>query len=166
LRDFFVRCGDNASYSHCVYRSPVPNQHSQKVDLAQEYPCPCHIKGKLQQIVLTEAFGCDRCHRIFVLQTDGCTIEELATNYPYRRQYIWNGKSWKIFRTKSPGSFVSSWDSWVLWLQGLGLMAILLGIFRWYYRSIAATSFPNLVSSMAIATFVLIVITLWLFSQG
>ena len=145
----------------------MPNQNPQKVYLAEEYPCPCHVSGKLQQIVLTEAFGCQRCHRIFVLQADGYTIEELATTYPYKRQYTWNGTSWKIFRAKPLGTFLHSWDSWALWLQGLGLMAILLGIFRWYYRAIAASPFLNLVSSMAIATFVFIVIiTLWLFSQG
>jgi hypothetical protein len=145
----------------------VPNQHPQKVYLAEEYPCPCHTNGKLQQIVLTEAFGCQRCHRIFVLQADDCTIEELATTYPYKRQYTWNGASWQILRANSLAGFLHSWDSWFLWLQGLGLMTILLGCFRWYYRSIAASPFLNLVSSMAIATFVFIVIiTLWLFSQG
>jgi hypothetical protein len=145
----------------------VPNQHPHKVDLTEEYPCPCHLKGKLQQIVLTEAFGCQRCHRIFVVEADGCTIEELATTYPYKRQYTWNGTSWQIRRLRPIGVLLHSWDNWALWLQGLGLIAILLGIFRWYYRSIATVPTINLVSSMAIVTFILfIVITLWLFSQG
>jgi hypothetical protein len=149
----------------------VPSQHQQAIDLHQEYPCPCHVNGKLQQIVLTEALGCHRCQRIFVVQTDGCTIEELATTYPYKRRYAWNGTRWQMVRS-FPGNnfwiFFHPWVNWLLWLQGLGLLILLLAVFRLYYRTIAASPILNLVLSMAIALFVfiIIVITLWLFNQG
>lgn len=144
-------------------------QHQHKIYLDREYPCPCHPKGKLQQIVLTEAFGCDLCHRIFVIQADGCTIEELAATYPYKRRYVWNGTRWQTLHS-FPGSAVwtllRSRDSWIFWLQSLGLIAILMAIFRLSYHSIAASPLLNLVLSMAIAIFLLIVVVFWLFSQG
>lgn len=144
-------------------------QHHQKIYLDREYPCPCHLKGKLQQIVLTEAFGCDRCRRIFVVQADGYSIEELAASYPYKRRYIWNGTRWQILHS-FPGSVL--WglfrpqDGWVLWLQSLSLLALLMTVMRLCYHAIAFSPILNLVSSMAIAIFLLIVVMLWLFSQG
>ncbi len=41
------------------------------IDLNSEYPCPCRRKGKLSNIVLTEAMGCQLCQNIFVLSDEG-----------------------------------------------------------------------------------------------
>jgi hypothetical protein len=49
----------------------------------------------LQNILLTEAFGCERCQRIFALDDSGRSIEELSAAYPYRCPYYWNGKRWR-----------------------------------------------------------------------
>jgi hypothetical protein len=75
--------------------------HQQKIDLHQEYPCPCHRQGRLQEITLTEAFGCDRCQKIFVLQEQGHRIEELSTIYPYKSCYFWDGRRWKSVKSSS-----------------------------------------------------------------
>ena len=141
--------------------------HQQKIHLDREYPCPCHLHGKLQPIVLTEAFGCDRCHRIFVLQADGSTIEELAAIYPYKRRYYWNGKRLQILRSLPQVGFWSvRHDGWAIWTQSLGTIGLLLVLFQLYCRSIVTSPLLNLVISIAIAMIVLIVITLWLFDQG
>jgi hypothetical protein len=146
----------------------APN-HQQKIYLDQEYPCPCHLNGKLRQIVLTEAFGCDRCHRIFVLQTDGLAIEELAATYPYKRRYYWNGNRLQTLKTLPTGdfwTFIGSRTAWILWLQCLSAIGLLLVIFQLYYRATLTSPILNLVLSITIAIIVTIVITLWLFDRG
>ncbi|MEM8806200.1 MAG: hypothetical protein AAGF01_09250 [Cyanobacteria bacterium P01_G01_bin.38] len=79
---------------------------SQKLDLNEAYPCPCRRRGRIQPIVLTEAFGCDRCQQIFVLREDGYVIEQLSSHYPYRRSWRWNGQQWSISRPTSPVHYV------------------------------------------------------------
>jgi hypothetical protein len=74
-----------------------------KIDLSQVYPCPC-CRGKLQQIVLAEALGCDQCQKIFVLQADGCSIEH--TSSPYRDCWQWNGRRWQQKKTASQSSWI------------------------------------------------------------
>ena len=147
----------------------VPLHHHQKIYLDREYPCPCHSTGKLQQIVLTEAFGCNRCHRIFVMQEDGLTIEELATTYPYKRRYYWNGKRLRIVRSVPNlafWTFTQQQDGWLLWLQFFSMIAVIAIGFQLYCRTTLTSPIFNLVLSMAIAIVVLTVITLWLFDQG
>ncbi len=73
---------------------PVQHPKTQKIDLNSEYPCPCRRRGRLTPIVLTEAFGCDRCQQIFVLQENGYVIEQLSTHYPYKRAWRWTGHQW------------------------------------------------------------------------
>jgi hypothetical protein len=152
----------------------VPSHHQQKICLSQQYPCPCHQQGQLQQIVLTEAFGCNRCQRIFVLKEDGCTIEELATNYPYQRRYYWNGGRWLMLRPFPDralwglftfGGVLRPRDGWVLWLLYLCLVVLLLPIFPLYRRLAAASPLFGLGLSMTVAILLPIVITLWLFNQ-
>jgi hypothetical protein len=48
----------------------------------------------LLPIVLTEAFGCDRCQQIFVLEENGQVIEQLSSTYPYKRAWRWTGYRW------------------------------------------------------------------------
>jgi hypothetical protein len=161
----------------------VPPPHHQEIYLDREYPCPCHLKGQLQQIVLTEAFGCVRCQKIFVLpsgepicQGSGYVIEELAAIYPYKRRYYWNGTRWQIFRQirlspwfwslLAPSRSTISWGSWILPLRCLGLIALLAIGFRLYCRLVITCLSPDLGLLMAIAIVVLIFTMLWLFSQG
>ncbi|MEO1590698.1 MAG: hypothetical protein AAFU71_05335 [Cyanobacteria bacterium J06632_22] len=74
------------------------SRKSQKLDINADYPCPCRRRGTLKPILLTEAFGCDRCQQIYVLKDDGYTIEQLATHYPYRRVWRWTGHQWLLNR--------------------------------------------------------------------
>jgi hypothetical protein len=155
----------------------VTDHHQQKIYLDREYPCPCHPNGKLQQIVLTEAFGCDRCQRIFVMQADGLTIEELAATYPYKRRYYWNGQRLSIMRSVSDRNYWTflRWlsyspeatpDRWTRWLQSVSVIALMVVVFQLYCRVTLSNSIFNLVLSIAIAIVVLTIITLWLFDQG
>ena len=73
-----------------------PNK-SHKIDLNHEYPCPsCSRKrrGRLVAIALTEAFGCNRCQQIFVIEDNGYVIEQLSSTYPYKRAWYWTGSQW------------------------------------------------------------------------
>lgn len=71
-------------------------QKAQKIELETEYPCPCRRRGQLIPIALTEALGCNRCQRIFVVEDSGYAIEELSTTYPYKRAWRWTGHQWNI----------------------------------------------------------------------
>ncbi|TVU52656.1 MAG: hypothetical protein EA414_16415 [Arthrospira sp. PLM2.Bin9] len=70
--------------------SPKP----EKIDLHGDYPCPCRRRGNLVPITLTEAFGCDRCQQIFVVDETGYSLEQLATHYPYKQAWRWTGQQW------------------------------------------------------------------------
>ncbi|WP_449420127.1 hypothetical protein [Phormidium nigroviride] len=72
----------------------MPSQKAQKIDLNGDYPCPCRRRGRLVPIALTEAFGCNRCQQIFVLDESGYVIEQLSTNYPYKQAWRWSGNHW------------------------------------------------------------------------
>jgi hypothetical protein len=72
----------------------VPSQKAQKIDLNSEYPCPCRRRGSLIPITLTDAFGCNRCQQIFVVEESGYAIEQLSANYPYRKAWRWTGHRW------------------------------------------------------------------------
>ncbi|WP_310483539.1 hypothetical protein [Chamaesiphon sp. VAR_48_metabat_403] len=143
--------------------------HQQKIYLDLEYHCPCHLNGTLRQIVLTEAFGCDRCHRIFVLQEDGLEIEELAATYPYKRRYYWNGNRFQILRSLPTGNFwtfIGSRSAWIFGLQCLSAIGLLIFIVQLYCRATLTSPILNLVLSITIAIIVPIAIVLWLFDRG
>lgn len=84
--------------------APVPSQKSQKIDLNNEYPCPCRRRGSLVPIALTDAFGCNRCQQIFVVEETGYVIEQLSTSPPYKKAYRWTGHRWST-ATSSFGEY-------------------------------------------------------------
>lgn len=94
---------------------------SQKIDHQSSYPCPCRRSGHLQPITLTEAFGCDRCQHIFVLQEDGHVMEQLSTHYPYKRAWRWTGEQWRLDRSTLNLSYPS-----LLVMTSVVLMAFFL----------------------------------------
>lgn len=71
---------------------PIPK--GLKIDLDSEYPCPCRRKGWIKPILLTDAFGCDRCQQIFVVKENSDQLEQLSGAYPYKRAWRWNGQRW------------------------------------------------------------------------
>ncbi len=64
------------------------------IDIKNEYPCPCRRQGKLCNIILTEAMGCQLCQTIFVLSPSGESIEQLNAHYPYKKAWAWTGRRW------------------------------------------------------------------------
>jgi hypothetical protein len=74
----------------------VQSQKPQKIDLNSDYPCPCRRRGRLVPIALTEAFGCNRCQQIFVVEEGGYLIEQLSTTYPYKKTWRWTGHQWNL----------------------------------------------------------------------
>jgi hypothetical protein len=79
---------------HLALPLPVHPQKAHKIDPNSDYPCPCRRRGRLVPIALTDAFGCNRCQQIFVVQENGYVIEQLSTNYPYKRAWRWTGHQW------------------------------------------------------------------------
>jgi hypothetical protein len=76
------------------------------IDLSREYPCPCRRKGKLSNIVLTEALGCELCQNIFVLSPQGESIEQLNAHYPYKKSWYWTGRKWLITKKPWPDNYL------------------------------------------------------------
>ena len=92
-------------------------QKAEKIYLNTEYPCPCCRQGRLMPIILTAAFGCDRCQQIFVLDEKGRAIEQLSSSYPYKRFWRWNGHRWIAIH--------SGWGTSYLPI-GIGIILVLL----------------------------------------
>ena len=92
----------------------------QKIDLNKEYPCPCRRRGRLKPIILTEAFGCDRCQKIFVTQNNGQALEELSQGYPYKKAWRWTGYRWKLAN--------SSWRETYLPVAGAILVLLIVWV--------------------------------------
>ena len=67
----------------------------QKINLNMSYPCPCCKRGKISVIALTEAFGCDRCQQIFVMEANEQTIKQLSNSYGIEGFWQWTGNRWK-----------------------------------------------------------------------
>ena len=78
-----------------------------KIDLSNDYPCPCRRRGHLKQILLTEAFGCDRCQQIFVVKENGQVIEQLSSIY-HKKSWRWTGYRWANARSRWTKSIVDS----------------------------------------------------------
>ncbi len=97
----------------------MPTLKAQKIELNQEYPCPCCRRGQLTPITLTEAFGCSKCHQIFVIEQSGFVLEKLSTTYPYKKAWRWTGRQWVPI---TPGLS----DNYLPVL--MGVMLVLMGI--------------------------------------
>jgi len=69
-----------------------------KIDLQKNYPCPSCRKGSLNLILLTEALGCDRCQKIFVVKENYQIIEQLSS-FEQKKTWYWNGSSWSNLYT-------------------------------------------------------------------
>ncbi len=108
------------TFARSLSLPPVQHQKAQKIDLTQSYPCPCRRRGQLTQIALTEAFGCNRCQQIFVVEEGGYVLEELSTSYRYKRTWRWNGQQWNGI---SPGG-----NSYVSIALGVILVLLITGL--------------------------------------
>lgn len=73
----------------------MPSPKPQKIDLNGDYPCPCRCRGRLIPITLTDAFGCNCCQQIFVVDQTGYVLEKLSAHYPYKQTWCWKGEQWQ-----------------------------------------------------------------------
>jgi hypothetical protein len=74
----------------------------QSIDPQKDYPCPC-CRGQISPLVLTEAFGCDRCQKIFVLRDNNLILEQISNPYPHSWQ--WDGQTWQSTKSLAKGNF-------------------------------------------------------------
>ncbi|MBF2057224.1 MAG: hypothetical protein IGQ45_08355 [Cyanobacterium sp. T60_A2020_053] len=100
------------------------SQEKKKIDLNQEYPCPCCRQGVIRPIVLTEALGCEKCQQIFVADGEKEYIEQLSTVSPYKKQWFWSGKTWVLRKQQS---IPKNYFLFALWFT-IGIMSLLLAV--------------------------------------
>jgi hypothetical protein len=120
---------------------------------SQSYPCPCHRHGQLVPIYLTEAFGCDRCPRMFVLESDGRLVQQRIGSEVEARSWRWVGQDWQLI-APPPG------DRQQRSLRRIGLALLLLvvgwGLFgqwlvapwRWLYWGLGLALLIGLLSQL------------------
>jgi hypothetical protein len=80
-------------------------------------------------ISLTEAFGCDRCQQIFVLEENGQVIEQLSSSYPYKRAWRWTGYRWAAVSRGWRESYLPVMTGMLLVLLVVWLPAALRSLF-------------------------------------
>lgn len=95
---------------------------TQKIDLSNDYPCPCRRRGLLKPILLTEALGCNRCQQIFVVKEKGKIIEQLSSIYQ-KKSWRWTGYRWA---NVYPGWAQSYLSALLLVMMILPIVAIML----------------------------------------
>lgn len=100
------------------------HQKSIKLDSDHDFPCPCRRKGRLLPIILTEAFGCDRCQQIFAIDEKRQEIELLSSAYPYKRIWRWTGHRWRSSQQVNNGSFPIFLALTLIILMGWLLLAL------------------------------------------
>lgn len=128
-------------------------QKSIKIDLNNDYPCPCRRRGRLIPIVLTEAMGCERCQQIFVVQDNGQEIEQLSSSYPYKRMWRWTGYRWVPSRSYVGESYLS-----------VGIGIILLLLFIWLPLVLRSTASLSMIFWIGIPVLLVIIpaVLFWL----
>jgi hypothetical protein len=124
----------------------VRSRKAHKIDLQTAYPCPCRRQGRLSPIALTEAFGCDRCHQIFVVKEGGYLLEQLSTHYPYKRVWYWTGQQWRLDRSVLGNQYLPV----VMMLFGVGMFVLLLAVLQ------TSTSWVMVVQLMTVAAVALL----------
>jgi hypothetical protein len=131
----------------------VRSQKAQKIDLNTEYPCPCGRRARLLPITLTEAFGCNRCQQIFVVEDDGYVIEQLSTSYPYKRAWRWMGSRWNTAHSGIRESYLP---------VAVGIIVVLLIV--WLPLALRSTAGSSVIlwALLALLLAVLPAIMVWL----
>jgi hypothetical protein len=74
--------------------------------------------------VLTEAFGCDRCKQIFVVDEKNQEIELVSSPSPAKRLWRWNGYRWRVVNPHSQADSLPT----VFALHAYPLLSVILGI--------------------------------------
>ncbi len=118
-----------------------------------DYPCPCRRRGRLEPILLTDAFGCNRCQQIFVVEDNGYVIEQLSTSYPYKQSWRWTGQQWHRARSGLRDGYIP---------LVVGIILVLLVV--WLPLALHAPRGPNilLLTLVAVLLAVLPALIVWL----
>ena len=131
----------------------VQPQKPEKIDFNNEYPCPCRRRGRLIPITLTEAFGCERCQQIFVVEDSARVLEQLSTTYPYKRAWRWTGNGWKVVHPRLGESYLP---------VALGIIFVLVII--WLPLALRLASGPGIITWALVAVLLAILpaLMVWL----
>ncbi|AFZ24871.1 hypothetical protein Cylst_2670 [Cylindrospermum stagnale PCC 7417] len=129
----------------------MQSQKPEKIDLNTDYTCPCRRQGQLVPITLTEAFGCNRCQQIFVVEDNGYVLEQLSTTYLYKRAWRWTGKSWRIVQPRLGENYLPI---------ALGIIFVLVII--WLPLALRLANNSNLIAWAMVAVVLTILPTLML----
>ena len=131
----------------------MQSQKPQKIDLNVDYPCPCRRRGRLIPITLTEAFGCDRCQQLFVVENNGYVLEQLSTSYPYKRAWRWTGNRWSVAQPRFGQSYFP---------VALGIILVLLIV--WLPLALQSHNGPSILiwAMVAVLLAVLPALMVWL----
>ncbi|MBE9127793.1 MULTISPECIES: hypothetical protein [unclassified Coleofasciculus] len=131
----------------------MPSQKAQKIDLTAEHPCPCRRRGQLVPITLTEAFGCNRCQQIFVVEDNGHVIEQLSTTYPYKKAWRWTGYRWVPAHTRLGESYLP-----------VALLIVLVLLIVWLPLALRSSAGPSIIlwALLAVTLAVLPALMVWL----
>ena len=132
----------------------MQSYRAHKIDLNQDYPCPCRCRGRLHPIILTEALGCARCQQIFVLGDEGRTLEKLVTHYPYKQAWRWTGQQW-----------YRAYRGWGSYFFPLALSIVCLLLFFWLPIARALAGSVLLLAAIALALAMLPALLIWLLSR-
>jgi hypothetical protein len=97
--------------------------------------------------------GCDRCQQIFVLTENGQVIEQLSSNYPYKRAWRWTGKRW-----------LSAYTPWRETYLPLAMGIILVLLIVWLPLAFRSTGSVNIIiwTIIALMLALLPAIMVWL----
>ncbi len=103
--------------------------------------------------MLTEAFGCNRCQQIFVVEENGYVIEQLSTSYPYKQAWRWTGQQWHRARSGLQEGYIP---------LVVGIILVLLVV--WLPLALHAPRGPNilLLTLVAVLLAVLPALIVWL----
>lgn len=132
----------------------MPSPKAKKIDFDKDYPCPCGRRGRILPITLTEAFGCDRCQQIFVVEESGQVLEQLSTTYPYKKAWLWTGTRWHRAHTGLKDHYLPLSLFIIVVLLGLWLVLALHApkdskVIPWLLASVLLATLPALIFWLA-----------------
>lgn len=69
-------------------------QSQRPLDLNDSYPCPVCRHGKIQALVLVDAFACDFCHHVLAVDMQRQQVQLVDSTQAIA--WTWQGKAWRI----------------------------------------------------------------------
>ncbi|MDB9529392.1 hypothetical protein PN498_25600 [Oscillatoria sp. CS-180] len=78
-------------------------QNERLLNLSSSYPCPVCRQGKLEAIVLTDAFSCTFCRHILAANLEAQQVQIVDSTQPLT--WSWNGEQWRLVRGENAEGF-------------------------------------------------------------